>query len=63
MVIRVKLIRKLADALNGVDLSKIRVGDCLDLPARHAWILMAEGWAELVETNPKGADKKLKQGC
>ena len=49
MNLRVRLIRKLADRVNGVDLSKARVGDSLDLSARDARILIAEGWAEPVE--------------
>lgn len=63
MLVRIRLIRKLAEALNGVDLSKVRVGDCFDLPATHASVLMAEGWAELVEMNPKDGDEKPKKDC
>jgi hypothetical protein len=47
--LRVRLIRKLAERVNGVDLSKVDVGDSLDLPSRDACILIAEGWAEVVE--------------
>jgi hypothetical protein len=54
-ILRVCLIRKLAERLNGVDLSKVHVGDSLDLPARDARILIAEGWAELVEFPPEDA--------
>jgi hypothetical protein len=42
---RVRLIRKLADKLNGVDVSKRRVGDVIDRPRRDAELLVAEGWA------------------
>jgi flagellar biosynthesis component FlhA len=49
MTLRIRLIRKLAERLNGVDLSKVRVGDSLDLSSRDARILIAEGWAELLE--------------
>lgn len=45
---QVKLIRKFANALNGVDLSSVRVGDILDLSAYHAALLITEGWAEAV---------------
>ena len=51
-ILRVRLIRKLAERVNGVDLSKVHVGDALDLPSRDARILIAEGWAELVELPP-----------
>jgi hypothetical protein len=47
--LRVRLIRKLAERVNGVDLSKVHVGDSLDLPSKDARLLIAEGWAELVE--------------
>jgi len=47
--LRVRLIRKLAERVNGVDLSKVHVGDSFDLPSKDARILIAEGWAELVE--------------
>jgi len=42
---RVRLIRKLAEKLNGVDVSRRRVGDVIDLPRRDAELLVAEGWA------------------
>ena len=42
----VRLMRKLAPVLNGVDLSKFQVGDVLDLSKPMAWMLVAEGWAE-----------------
>ena len=49
VTLRVRLIRKLAERVNGVDLSKVHVGDSLQLPARDAAMLIAEGWAEPVE--------------
>jgi len=42
---QVRLIRKFAECLNGVDLSHYHVGDVLDLPSREAELLIAEGWA------------------
>jgi AraC-like DNA-binding protein len=42
---RVCLTRKLANVLNGVDLSRFNVGDHLDLPPHDAWLVIAEGWA------------------
>ena len=45
---RVKLIRKFANVLNGIDLTEMRVGDVVDLKPRHAAILVVEGWAEPV---------------
>lgn len=52
MLLRVRLIRKLANLLDGVDVSEVQVGNCVDLPARDARMLIAEGWAELVDPQP-----------
>jgi hypothetical protein len=43
---KVRLTRKFADLINGIDLSKAHPGETLDLSQREAEILMAEGWAE-----------------
>ena len=48
-MIRVRLTRKLAERLNDIDLSGRTVGDVLELSDRHAMILLAEGWAEIVD--------------
>lgn len=45
---RVRLIRKLAPILNGVDLSKIEVGDVITVSEVTAAMLIREGWAEVV---------------
>jgi len=42
---KVRLIKKLAECLDGVDLSHHRAGDLLDLQNREAELLIAEGWA------------------
>ena len=42
---RVKLTRKLADHLDGIDLSEYRAGDVLDLSQGDAELLIAERWA------------------
>jgi hypothetical protein len=42
---RVRLTRKLAECVDGVDLSENREGDILTLSAREAELLIAEGWA------------------
>ena len=49
---RVRLTRKLAFALNGLDLSSFRVGDVLLLRASDAQMLIAEGWAEPLPEPP-----------
>ncbi len=52
---RIRLIRKLAEQLNGIDLSRWRVGDILDLPLREAELLVAEGWGRAVREQKAGA--------
>ena len=47
-IIPVRLVRKYADEIDGIDLSRRRVGDRVPLPASDARLLMAEGWAEPV---------------
>lgn len=42
---KVILVRKLADVLDGVDVSDREVGDVLDLAPPQANLLVAEGWA------------------
>jgi hypothetical protein len=46
--VRIKLTRKLSNALNDVDLRPYRVGDVIDLAASSGEMLVAEGWAETV---------------
>jgi hypothetical protein len=49
MLVRIRLVRKLAQRLNGVDVSDVNVGDCLDLSPESARLLIEEGWAVLVD--------------
>jgi hypothetical protein len=41
---RVRLIRKLAERLDGIDLSECAVGDELNLSQRKARLIVAERW-------------------
>jgi hypothetical protein len=61
-LIRVRLIRKLAYVVNGLDLSQVQVGESLDLPDETALQLMRGGWAEVlmkkgrvISTSSKGS--------
>lgn len=45
---RIRLTRKLASVLNGIDLSNVHVGDIIFVPDSVAAMLIAEGWAEPV---------------
>jgi hypothetical protein len=42
---RVRLVRKFADCIDGVDLSGHRVDDVFDVPPKDARLLLAENWA------------------
>ena len=42
----VRLTRKYADIIDGVDLTDAQVGDRLNLSPHDAEVLIAEGWAE-----------------
>ena len=44
-VMQVQLVRRLADHLDGIDVTRYRVGDVFELPRREAELLIAEGWA------------------
>ena len=45
MPTKVRLTRKFADRLDGVDLSKVRPGEQIDVTEHEAELLIAEGWA------------------
>ena len=45
----VRLTRKLAEMIDGIDLRSYRVGQPIHLPWRDAMLLIAEGWAEMIE--------------
>jgi hypothetical protein len=42
---KVRLTKKLAEQLDGIDVSKSQEGDVLDLPSRDAKMLVEERWA------------------
>ena len=42
----VRLLRKYADVIDGIDLGDAAVGDRLELSPHDADVLIAEGWAE-----------------
>lgn len=46
---RVRLSRKPANRLDGIDVSRDSEGALLDLPVRQAELLIAEGWAKPAE--------------
>lgn len=55
---KVRLTRKFAEVINGVDLSRSATGNVLDLPSPDARLLILEGWAVAVdesEEDPAGS--------
>ena len=50
---RIRLTRKFANFIDGIDLSRRKAGDLLDLSEREAKVLIAEGWASADEAPPK----------
>ena len=55
----VRLRRKLAERIDGIDLSNHAVGDVIDLPERKARILVAEGWGVLELRSREGSSLVL----
>ena len=51
---KVRLTRKFAQIINGIDLSRVRAGEELELSDHEARLLIAEGWASPVDV---AADK------
>jgi hypothetical protein len=43
--VRIRLIKKLAEMIDGIDLRAHKAGDVLDLTRSEARLLLAEGWA------------------
>lgn len=54
----IRLTRKFAGVLNGVDLRPFAVGQILHLEDRLALMLLAEGWGEPVAGGPATADDR-----
>jgi len=48
--LKLRLTRKLAECIDGIDLSEVRPGDIIDVPAREAALLLAERWAVRART-------------
>ena len=58
----VRLTKKLADVVNGIDLSHCHEGDVVELSDRHALMLVADGWAESVEAGTATSCSPLFRG-
>lgn len=59
---KVRLTRKLADCLDGIDVSGHQVGDVIDLAPPEARLLLAEEWAmperRHTEGSPPGEERR-----
>lgn len=42
---KIRLTHKYSQSINGIDLSKVREGDTIEMSGRDADMLVAEGWA------------------
>ncbi len=49
---RIRLVKKLAEVLNDVDLTDRTVGQIFECPERDARMLILEGWADGLGTPP-----------
>jgi hypothetical protein len=49
----IRLIKKLASIINGIDLSSFQVGDVIRVPESTAAMLIREGWAEPVSSDTR----------
>jgi hypothetical protein len=59
---RVQLTRKLAERLDGVNVSDCRVGDELDLSPASARLLVAERWAIVLEERRRRHRRRAPRG-
>lgn len=59
---RVRLTRKLAESVDGVDLSAHGVGDILDVSPDDAQLLIAENWAVPEDVSAERADDRERSG-
>lgn len=61
MAVKVRLTRKLAQIINGIDLSGARTGEELELSTRDAELLISEGWAALVDSAHERAPRSIRR--
>jgi hypothetical protein len=57
-LVYVRLICKLANVLDGIDVTDVRVGEVIDLSETGAAALIAEGWAEALSDPDRSRDSK-----
>ncbi len=55
---KIRLTKRFAERIDGVDLSGVRTGDVLDVPPKEARILINEGWADIVGSGEESDAKR-----
>lgn len=55
-----RLTRKYAEMIDGIDLTDAHVGDHLKLPRHDAEMLIAEGWAERTATRQRKRSNEVR---
>ena len=55
----IRLVRKLAEQLDGIDMSAHRAGDVFEVPRYEAELLIAEAWAVAADGLQSGAVSRL----
>ncbi len=55
----VRLTLKLADRMDGIDVSRTRAGELIELSEPDAALLIAEGWAERINGNGNGNEHRM----
>jgi hypothetical protein len=58
---RIKLVRKFANAINGIDLASVSVGDIVELKNAQAILLIREGWAEPLDDESGNTSDRRKK--
>jgi hypothetical protein len=56
--VRVRLTKKFANMIDGVDLSRYMVGQTMRVPPAEARLLIAEGWAEPVAQRERSVNRR-----
>jgi hypothetical protein len=58
---KIRVTKRLANVLDGVDVSHIQEGDTVDVTSRDAEALIREGWAAPVEAGDRAADQSKRR--
>ncbi len=59
---QIRLTKKLALTMNGVDVSRLQVGDVMELDADRATMMVENGWAEVSRQVKMPGSEKCSDG-